>query len=95
MPLLAVPLLAGTAGEAVDARTLRFLLARPLAEKEVEEEQRKVDFARQVEELRQASLARAEELCVDFRKTLVVDMSLQGERETGAAKRRRERELRS
>ena len=35
-----VPLLAGAAGEAVDDRTLRFLLARSLAEKE-EEEQRK------------------------------------------------------
>ena len=68
VPLLAVPLLAGTAGEAVDARTLRFLLARPLAEKEEEEEQRKVDFARQVEELRQASLARAEDLDGSKRK---------------------------
>ena len=60
-PLLAVPLLAGAAGEAVDARTLRFLLARSLAEKE-EEQQRKAEFAQQVEELRQASLARAREL---------------------------------
>ena len=46
VPLLAVPLLAGAAGEAVDDRTLRFLLARSLAEEE-EEEQRKA----QVEEL--------------------------------------------
>ena len=36
VPLLAVPLLAGAAGEAVDARTLSFLLARSLAEKEEE-----------------------------------------------------------
>ena len=34
VPLLAEPLLAGAAGEAVDARTLRFLVARSLAEKE-------------------------------------------------------------
>ena len=67
MPLLAVPLLAGAAGEAVDARTLRFLLARSLAEKK-EEEQRKAEFARQVEELRQASLARARELHGSKRK---------------------------
>ena len=38
VPLLAVPLLAGAAGEAVDARTLRFLLAWSLAEKNEEEE---------------------------------------------------------
>ena len=40
VPLLAVPLLAGAAGEAVDARTLSFLLARSLAEKEEDEERR-------------------------------------------------------
>ena len=33
--------------------------------------------------------------CVDFRKTSAVDMSLHGERETEASKRRRERRLRS
>ena len=45
VPLLAVPLLAGAAGEAVDARTLSFLLARSLTETKkvvvVEEEERK------------------------------------------------------
>ena len=39
VPLLAVPLLAGAAGEAVDAGTLRFFLARSLAEEEEEEEE--------------------------------------------------------
>ena len=63
LPTLALPVLAGSAGEAVDARTLRFLLGRSLAEKE-EEEQRKA----QVEELRQASLARARELHGSKRK---------------------------
>ena len=62
LPTLALPVLAGSAGEAVDARTLRFLLGRSLAEKE--EEQRKA----QVEELRQASLARARELHGSKRK---------------------------
>ena len=48
VPLLAVPLLAGAAGEAVDSRTLGFLFERSLAEKKEEEEQRKAE----VEELR-------------------------------------------
>ena len=38
VPLLTVLLLAGAAGEAVEARTLSFLLARSLAEKKKEEE---------------------------------------------------------
>ena len=57
VPLLAVPLLAGAAGEAVDARTLSFLLVWSLAQKVEEEEKRKAEAARQVEELRQTSLA--------------------------------------
>ena len=67
VPLLALPLLARSAGEAVDARTLSFLLARSLAEKKEEEEQRKAEFG-QVEELRQASFARAREFCGSKRK---------------------------
>ena len=43
----------------------------------------------------QAVFRKSLPFCVDFRKTLAVDMSLHGERETGAAKRRRERQLRS
>ena len=41
MPLLAVPLLAGAAGEAVDDGALSFLLQQSLAVKEEEEEERK------------------------------------------------------
>ena len=49
-------------GDAVDARTLRFLVARSLAEKkEEEEEQGKAEFAQQVEELRQEEKEEKEE----------------------------------
>ena len=64
VPLLAVPLLAGAAGEAVDDRTLRFLLGRSLAEKEEEEKRRKAEL----EEFCQGSLARARELYGSKRK---------------------------
>ena len=64
MPLLAVPLLAGAAGEAVDDRTLRFLFGRSLAEKEEEEKRRKAEL----EEFCQGSLARARELYGSKRK---------------------------
>ena len=53
VPTLVFPVLAGSAGEAVDVRTLRFLLGRSLAEKEEEEKRRKAE----VEENRLASLA--------------------------------------
>ena len=63
VPTLALSVLAGSAGEAVDDLSLRFLLGRSLAEKEEEEEKRKKEeLDRQVEEFRQASLARACEL---------------------------------
>ena len=51
-----------------DARTLSFLLARSLAEKEQEEEERKAEFARMVAELRQASSACAREFWGSKRK---------------------------
>ena len=41
MPTLALPVLAGSAGEAVDDLSLRFLLGRSLAEQEEEEEKRR------------------------------------------------------
>ena len=69
VPTLALSVLAGSAGEAVDDRSLRFLLGRSLAEKKEEEEKRrKAEFDRQVEEVRQASLARARELYGSKRK---------------------------
>ena len=72
VPTLALSVLAGSAGEAVDDLSLRFLLGRSLAEKKEEEEEeekrRKEEFDRQVEELRQASLARARELYGSKRK---------------------------
>ena len=72
VPTLALYVLAGSAGEAVDDRSLRFLLGRSLAEKKEEEEKRrKAEFDRQVEEVRQASLARARELYGSKRAFLV------------------------
>ena len=65
LPTLALPVLAGSAGEAVDARTLRFLLGRSLAERKEKEE---VQSKAQVEEFRQASLARPRELYGSKRK---------------------------
>ena len=41
MPTLALPVLAGSAGEAVDDLSLRFLLGRSLAEQKEEEEKRR------------------------------------------------------
>ena len=65
VPTLALPVLAGSVGEAVDDRTLRFLLGRSLAEKKEEEEKRRKG---EVEEYRLASLARARELYGSKRK---------------------------
>ena len=65
MPTFALPVLAGSAGEAVDDRSLRFLLGRSLAEKKEEEEKRR---KAEVEEYRLASLARARELYGSKRK---------------------------
>ena len=65
VPTLALSVLAASAGEAVDDRSLRFLLGRSLAEKKEEEEKRRKE---KVEEFCQASLARARELYGSKRK---------------------------
>ena len=66
VPLLAVPLLAGAAGEAVDAHTLSFLLAWSLAEKKVEEEERK----KQVQEATELNKKLLERLTAEGRRDL-------------------------
>ena len=66
VPTLALSVLAGSAGEAVDDRSLRFLLGRSLAEKEEEEEEEK--RRKEKVEFCQASLARARELYGSKRK---------------------------
>ena len=46
VPSLAVPLLAGAAGDAVDARTLSFLLAKSVAARKKDEEEKEMEQLR-------------------------------------------------
>ena len=49
-PLLSTPLLADTAAETVDARTVKFLLQKTSSRKNKEEEERRKEVAKQQEE---------------------------------------------
>ena len=55
-PLLSTPSLADTAAEAVDARTVKFLLQQSLARKKKEEEERRKVVAKQQEEKYEAKM---------------------------------------
>ena len=55
-PLLSTPSLADTAAEAVDARTVKFLLQKTLARKKEEEEERRKEVAKQQEEKYEAKM---------------------------------------